>query len=145
MLWILVHVLLIVASPHLCPLWGSCLVSNVVYRANLKVDNGSDKFYIGSSVEFKSRYRAHMNSFSNERYCNSTVLASYIHSHKKVKRKFSVEWTILARITSFRMDTSSCCLCILESLRILQNLNSRILNRFTDASKFLNMYKSRFK
>lgn len=44
-----------------------------------------DRFYINSTVIFKARYRAHMNSFSSKKYCNTKTFAPYIDHLKRNK------------------------------------------------------------
>lgn len=104
---------------QLCPLKGFCLHSNEVYKATDKETSMPGCFYIGSMVQFKSRFRAYISSFSNRKYSNSTTLASYIHLLKGVTRKYSIEWFVLTRSPNFQMDTSTCRLCIKKSLMIL--------------------------
>lgn len=140
-------------SPKACPLKGSCLTSSVVYRATVKMENVIVKFYIGSSVAFKSRYRTHMSTFYNAKCSNSTTLASYIHKLKQEKMTYSVEWGLMTRRPGFIMNTRSRRLYIFDSLMIFKYFNARILNTFTEAihfcchkysAMFLKFYKYKF-
>ena len=59
-----------------CPVQGYCQ-KPIVYKATLNV-NGEEKIYIGSTNNFKNRYRAHINSFKSITNQNSTTLSAYI-------------------------------------------------------------------
>lgn len=73
-------------SANLFLLTGFCLRTNVVYKSVAKRESNLYKVYIRSMVNFKTRYRACINSFVNEIYCNYATLASYIHDLKKKNR-----------------------------------------------------------
>lgn len=66
-------------SPQSCPLNGPCLVFNVIYKATVEEPNHPDKFYIGSTTNFKVRYRVHLSTFSCEKYnCSLPYLHIFI-------------------------------------------------------------------
>lgn len=76
-------------NPRLCPLNAFCLTTNVIHKCIVEEESNLDKVYIGSTVNFKARYRAHMNSFSNEKYLNSITLVSYIHGLRRNNKSYS--------------------------------------------------------
>ena len=63
-----------------CPLQGNCLVSNVIYKAEVStVDDGERKNYIGMTAnQFKQRYNNHTKSFPDKCYSKETELSNYI-------------------------------------------------------------------
>ena len=64
-----------------CPLDGNCQISNVVYKADVFVNNNEnpEKIYIGFTCnKFKITYNSHMSSFQNTT-ANGTRLTKFIH------------------------------------------------------------------
>ncbi|PIK42409.1 hypothetical protein BSL78_20735 [Apostichopus japonicus] len=79
-----------------CPLNGNCLVSSVIYRAD--VTTGDDtKSYIGlSSGPFKQRYSNHSKSFRHERYEKETELSKHIWDLKRKGAPFVLSGAYLS-------------------------------------------------
>lgn len=116
-------------------------------------EGNNSSFYIGSTVNFKARYRAHLSSFKNEKYYNSTTLASHIHYLNKNNRDYSFRWSIISWAPSFKADIEKCLLCIMASLDILRSFRPKTSSKFTDvipfcdhkfSSTFLKFYRGKF-
>lgn len=90
-------------SPRLCPLYRICSIRDVVYKDVVKEEDNLDKIYIRSTLSFKAWYRTYTNSFLNEKYCNYTALASYMHRLKRNNKSSSPEWSIISRIPYFNV------------------------------------------
>ena len=62
------------------PLDGKCLSSNIVYSAEVLIDNNEQgDIYFGiSETEFKTRLSNHKKSFKNQIYETDTELSKYI-------------------------------------------------------------------
>ena len=45
-----------------CPLPGACNQDGVVYQANVTNNKGEEKYYMWLAIDFKERYRKHMDS-----------------------------------------------------------------------------------
>ena len=60
-----------------CPLEGSCLTKNIIYKAQVFTTNDNDmKEYIGmTATTFKERYRKHKSEINNKRHANDTELS----------------------------------------------------------------------
>ena len=95
-----------------CPLDGQCLES-VVYRAELETNRGSKVTYIGSSNNFKNRYRNHKKSFNNIRYKHDTTLSKYIWD-KGLNPTPNIRWTILSKACPYKPGQRYCDLCLTE-------------------------------
>ena len=61
-----------------CPLRGKCCTQSIVYKAELQVNNTTKNYYGLTEGEFKTRYREHKNSFSNEKKKSSTSLTALV-------------------------------------------------------------------
>ena len=131
-------------KPENCPLQGECLTSSVVYKATVKTSK-AEKFYVGiAEGEFKTRWSDHMTSFRKPRYEHKTTLSTYIWSVRDSGEDPKIEWKILKKSNPYRGGGSTCSLCTLEKIAILEgdkekmlNERSEILNRCRHKSKFL--------
>ena len=111
-----------------CPVNGTCLTESVIYSASVSTEN-STKEYIGLSCNsFKSRYSGHVDSFRH-RNRGQTTLSSYLWDLDDKKTKFSLEWRIRKRATTYKPGASYCDLCITEKVAIM----------LADPKKSLNM------
>lgn len=63
---------------NLCHLGGSCLIKNMIYNCLVKPDGLIDRFYVGTTINFKGRYRSYLCCFADYRYSNSTIQTSYV-------------------------------------------------------------------
>ena len=74
--------------------------------------------------EFKTRYRNHKNSFTNENKKNETSLSKTIWD-LGINGEPSVSWTILEKYKKFAAGMKMCSLCLLEKLYILNASNDK--------------------
>lgn len=137
-------------DPQYCPLGGCCRVSNVVYKCCVHAAGKRDKSYVGSSLDFKSRFRAHINSFSNSKHMADTTLAVYVSELKNSNTDYNLKWSILDRLPNFKPEIGTCKLCIRESLHILRSLGRDTLNKITDVfpycrHRYLSTFLKRYK
>ena len=88
------------------------------------------RFYIGASENFKSRFRNHEKSFRNKAYENETALSKYIWHLKESNKNYSVKWKILKRTSGFNSITNNCSLCLSEKYAICKfKMKTKLLNK----------------
>lgn len=116
--------------PTECPMNGQCLVSNIVYRANVSSPGVSDRYYYGASATtFKLRYGDHKSSFNHERYKNKSELSKYIWHLKSQNKLFSIKWSIHRKANPNKDGSKYCDLCITEKLAIAKSDSRYCLNK----------------
>lgn len=125
-------------SLEICPLKGFFIATDVVYKCMVKEGNNSDRFYKGSTLNSKARYCVHLSSFKEERYCNSTTLASHIYYLNKNNKNYSLEWSLISRASSFKANIEKCRLCTQGSLASLKSFGPKSFNKFKDVIPFCN-------
>ena len=112
------------------PLHGACLTKCIVYKAIVHTDDPQqEKIYIGSTGEFKKRYRNHKMSFKNIKYSNSTTLSHHIWELKSAKTNYEIKWSIIKRTNAYGNGSKQCNLCLAEKLYILKVDKQNLLNR----------------
>ena len=79
-----------------CPLNSECYTYNgpIIYKAGLKDSYREKHTYIGSSINFKERYRNHTQSFRDDKYKNDTTLASCVWK-KNLGPEPTIKWSVL--------------------------------------------------
>ena len=98
-----------------CPISVNCLTMCVVYQAGVISDNGETKAYLGvTSNELKSRYRNHLKSFRHQKYSNDTDLSKYIWGLKAQNRRFNITWSIIKKVSAYKVGSRRCNLCLEE-------------------------------
>ena len=113
-----------------CPLQNKCLESEIVYQAQVEVENKETKTYIGqTATDFKHRLSTHTFSFNN-RDINQTSLSQYIWEVKDQGYEYKISWKIVDRGRKFSPVNGVCQLCITEAYYInfhpeMATLNSR--------------------
>ena len=112
-----------------CPLEGKCLDKNVVYKATVTQQDGTQNNYVGlASTEFKARFAVHKTSFKDSEKCQ-TSLSKHIHELKSQNIDHSVTWKTIDRGAPFSPVSNVCNLCTKEKYQILFSktplLNSR--------------------
>ena len=109
-----------------CPLQGACQTAGI-YKATI-----GEKFYIGSTINFKKRYYSHKHSFRHEEQKNSTTLSNHIWENQ-LQPNPNIKWEILQKTPVYKKGGKECDLCLTEKLHILRNFkNPGLLNRNTD-------------
>ena len=127
-----------------CPLDGKCLTNTIVYKAEVKSQEGT-KAYIGASdTHFKTRWNNHTSSFRNENRRSQTALSKYIWSLKEKNVNYELKWSVLKRTTSYNNSTKRCQLCgwekyfiITTDKNVLLNNRSELVSTCRHASKYL--------
>ena len=123
-----------------CPLQGKCLITNVVYQAEVvetKVDGQEEvEKYVGCTTDFKTRWRHHRKSFNNGDYKHETVLSTHIWDCKTRGSTYSVSWKILDRGQPFNPVTKICKLCVRERFYILRKPHLATLNHRQEIGTF---------
>ena len=95
-------------SKSLCPMNGSCLAKDVIYKAEI-VTNDDKKYYIGScSTTFKLRFANHKQSFIKTEKKNDTELANYIWNLKNSGKNYNISWKILTKAKSYHNGSKNC-------------------------------------
>ena len=77
-----------------------------------------NKFYIGSTINFKKRYNSHKHSFRHADHKNSTTLSNYIWD-KELGTDPNLKWEIIRHSSEYRKGGKQCDLCLTEKLLIL--------------------------
>ena len=98
-----------------CPLDGKCLSSNIVYSAEVLIDNNEQEdIYFGiSETEFKTRLSNHKKSFKNRIYKTDTELSKYIWDLKdKNITNYCIKWSIAKQTSGYNSVTNPCNLCL---------------------------------
>ena len=113
-----------------CPKSGNCLAKSVVYRAEVISDNGETKAYIVvTSNELKSQYRNHLKSFRHQKYSNDTELSKYVWELKTENRRFNITWSIIKKVSAYKVGSRRCNLCLEEKLQLMKGEKRNILNK----------------
>ena len=117
-------------DPGVCPLNGSCLKENIIYRADV-TSNGAEKLYIGSTGStFKTRYGLHKASLKKQDHDNPTALSTYFWNEKKNKgNKPEIKWSVVTEIRGRYSQKNGCPLCNRERLEIAQSDKKKLLNK----------------
>ena len=103
-----------------CPLQGGCLVDKVVYRAEVKQENGTVNTYTGmTGNRFKDRFYKHNDTIEDEHHNNHTTLSHHIWDLKRKKLNFEPKWKIIDRGNVFDPTTRKCRLCLKEKYYII--------------------------
>ena len=115
-----------------CPLNNNCLITSVIYKANVITDkDNTGKNYIGlTEGTFKQRYTQHKLSFRNRKYANRTELAKNIWKLEDNKENYKISWSIISSASAYNNISKRCNLCLTEKLHIIKadkacNLNKR--------------------
>ena len=115
-----------------CPLDNKCLITSVIYKANVTTDkDNTGKNYVGLTEEtFKQRYAQHLLSFRNRKYANRTELAKHIWKIKENKENYKISWSIISSASAYSNNSKRCNLGPTKKLLIIKadkacNLNKR--------------------
>ena len=113
----------------ICPLNGSCLKSNIIYRADIS-SNGEEKYYVGSTGnDFKTRYALHKASLKNVNHKNPTTLSRYYWQQKEKGNNPQIKWSIVKEIRGKFNQRNGCHLCNRERLEIARSNKKKMLNK----------------
>ena len=104
-----------------CPIKDNCNQENVVYEAH--VQEGEEKKYIGSTIDFKKRWYGHTGSFRNEKVKSSTTLSTHVWN-SGLNPEPKIKWSILTRAEPYQRGGRMCDLCLSEKLAISKHFNN---------------------
>ena len=113
-----------------CPLPGKCLISGVIYQAQVETTHSKETYVGLTANSFKERYSGHKSSFKAKKRMKETTLSKHIWALKEKNETFNISWKILSRAQPFSQVTGLCQLCTREKYFIvfkqeLGTLNSR--------------------
>ena len=95
-----------------CPIAGSCLITYIVYRADVIKPNETHLYYGVSDREFKYRYNNHANSFLDQDHKSKSEFSKHIWLLKCNGIEFNLKWSSAAYATPYRRGTRRCDLCL---------------------------------
>ena len=100
-----------------CPLNGECNSGPIVYRASVKDQQGKTHTYIGSTNNFKDRYRNHTKSFRHIQYSTETTLSNFVWRND-LGPEPQILWEVAKRAQPYKKGNRYCDLCLTEKLMI---------------------------
>ena len=106
-------------STHPCPLDGQCNVQNVIYGAELDIEEENEsKIYVGQAQNFKDRWYNHIASFHNKDLEQNCNLKDMVWKLKDEGKAFTIKWKILRYSKAYEPGSRYCQLCLDEKLSI---------------------------
>ena len=118
-----------------CPLNGQCLLSCLVYKAVVHVNDVEKAVYYGSCEgTFKERYGNHKKSFKNEAYETETKLSKYVWDLKRKKEDFEIKWSVKKKCSPYQASSRRCDLCLTEKLIICRESDEKMINKRSEIS-----------
>ena len=101
-----------------------------MYRATVSTHNQPDKVYIGmTDHDFKSCYCNHKLSFNNIKYFGSTALSKLIWELKESDTPFTIKWSVIKCVATYKSGAKQCNLCLAEKIFILNADKNSLLNK----------------
>ena len=104
-----------------CPMAGKepCNVGSAVYRAEISSEGEVNKFYLGSSKDFKGRWARHAQSFRDRRLEKDTGLSEEMWRRKDKGQAPKVVFKVVKRISTYTPELGKCGLCRAEKLELV--------------------------
>ena len=128
-----------------CPLDGKCLVTNLVYRADIKTSEEDHRIYVGTSGNsFKERYTGHKTTFKHKKKKNSTELSKYFWKLKDQGKSPEIKWSVVRKISSKTTLRSGCNLCNTERYEIARADKNKLLNIRNERKRICPHYAKQF-
>lgn len=112
-----------------CPLNGECLVTNIIYEAEVTTSEKRMVYYGTSESEFKYRYNNHTKSFRHVKYKNDSELSKVVWELKESNTDFTMKWSIARRAVPYRCGSHHCDLCLSEKACIIRAHSKELLNK----------------
>ena len=113
-----------------CPVDGQCMVSNVVYQAEIK-SRYNTKLYIGmTSRPFITRWKEHRGNLRHQ-HQKGTKLSNYVWKQKENGTNIKTEdilWSLKAKSVPYRAGARFCDTCLSEKTHIALAPPREILN-----------------
>ena len=112
-----------------CPLDGKCLMSNIVYRADV-ISDIEKVSYVGlTEGPFKERFRNHKKTFNNRKYVNDSELSKHVWSLKDSDTNFRANWSVVKRASAYACGSKKCDLCLTEKTIIGRSAPKEFINK----------------
>ena len=121
-----------------CPLYGKSLTSNIIYEAQITLNqlNYKRKIYLGTTeTDFKQRFSNHTKSFNLEHYENDTELSKEYWTIKRTNFIPKISWRIISKCATFNTTKRKWYICLKEKLEIASYKGGNLLNK---RSEFIN-------
>ena len=112
-----------------CPLDGKCLISCIVYKAEVTCVEGKRVYYGSCMGPFKERYRNHKKSFNNRTYSEETKLSKFVWELKDKNEQYEIAWSVEKKCVPYRPSARKCDLCLSEKLCIIKGNPDRTINK----------------
>ena len=112
-----------------CPLDGKCLISCIVYKAEVTCVEGKRVYYGSCMGPFKERYRNHKKSFNNRTYSEETKLSKFVWELKDKNEQYEIAWSVVKKCVPYRPSATKCDLCLSEKLCIIKGKPDRTINK----------------
>ena len=96
-----------------CALNGKCLTPNVIYEAQIPINqpNYKENIYIGTTKSsFKHRFNNHRKSFKLEHYKDDTELSKEYWTIKPNYFISKINWRIIRKCAPFNTTKRKCCM-----------------------------------
>ena len=125
-------------SKNNCPLYGKSLTSNIIYEAQITLNqlNYKQKIYIAAAeTDFKLRFNNHTKSFNLEHYENDTELSKEYWTIKRTHFIPKITWRIIRKCATFNTTKRKWYICLKEKLEIASYKGDNLLNK---RSEFIN-------
>ena len=97
---------------------------------------------------FKWRFTNHKSSFNHKEQAHSASLSTYVWKLKEQKKPFTITWSIRASVSTYKKDSRSYQLCMMEKTLIIienkekslkqKNRNSKQMPRHRDKELRMN-------
>ena len=128
-----------------CPLEGRCLLSNLVYRADIETEEGDHDIYIGTAGNtFKERHGGHKSSMKHREKKDATALSQKYWELKDQGKTPKIKWSVVKQVkTKFNLKRG-CTLCNTERYTIASANKDKLLNKRNERKRVCPHYTSSF-
>ena len=113
-----------------CPVDGQCMISNVVYEAEIKTQH-STKSYIGmTGCTFITRWKEHRGNL-RYKHQKGTKLSNFVWKQKDFGKNIEmkdIKWSLKAKTAPYKAGARFCDTCLSEKTHIALANPSQILN-----------------
>ena len=127
-----------------CPIEGRCRETELIYEAEVKATDKSDKKYLGcTATTFTKRHANHKSDFKHEHRRHATKLSGYVWKLKEEGVQHEIKFKIVRKAKEYSPKTGMCNLCLNEKLMIMEadqkiylNDRTEILNKCRHSNKY---------
>ena len=127
----------------LCPLDGKCLTRAIIYRGNIRTDDGEHHKYVGlSEPPFKGRSLDHKTSFNDRKYEVKTDMSKKVWELKDKGKVPNVTFSLVRKSSPYQPGSDHCNLCLCEKFHIMKdndliNKRDELVSKCRHVNKFL--------